>query len=123
MYQRVFQSENIGFGKPSLDECDVCAKYRTHCKDLSGAHDVNACKQCKVGQDHKKKAEGARTNYCEDRDKVTVLRINSSFEKVHVQYGLTKVLRKTNREKTFRNPSSDGTLLHLQKINQEAFLA
>ena len=68
-YQRVFQSENIGFGKPSQDECDVCAKYRTQCKDLDGAHDVDACEQCKVGQDHKKKADEARTHYCEGRDK------------------------------------------------------
>ena len=25
VYQRVFQSENIGFGKPSQDDCDACA--------------------------------------------------------------------------------------------------
>ena len=62
-HQRVFQSENIGFGKPPQNECDVCAKYRTHCKDLDGAHDVDACEQCKVGQDHKIKAEETRTNY------------------------------------------------------------
>ena len=65
----MFQSENFGFGKPSQEECDVCAKYRTHCKDLDGARDVDACEQCKVGQDHKKKAKEARTRYHEDRDK------------------------------------------------------
>ena len=69
VHQRVFQSESIGFGKPSQDECDVCAKHRTHCKDLDGAHDLNACEQCKVGQDHKKMAEEARTHYREDRNK------------------------------------------------------
>ena len=51
----MFQSENIGFGKPSQDKCDICAKYRTHCKDLDKAHDVDACEQCKVDQDHMKK--------------------------------------------------------------------
>ena len=67
----MYQSENIGFGKPSQDECDVCAKYRTHCKDLDGAYDVNAYEQCKVCQDHKKKAEKARIHYSEDRNKDT----------------------------------------------------
>ena len=69
MYQLVFQSENIGFGKPSQDQCHVCSKYSTRYKDLDGAHDVDACKQCKVGQDHTKKAEEAGTHYSEDRDK------------------------------------------------------
>ena len=49
MYQRVFQLENIGLGKPSQDECHVFAKYKTHCKNLDGYHDVDACGQCKVG--------------------------------------------------------------------------
>ena len=68
VYQRVFQSENIGFGKPSQDDCDVCAKYKAHCKDPDEAHDVDACEQCKVGRDHEEKAKAARTHYCEDRD-------------------------------------------------------
>ena len=85
VYQRAFQSENIGFGKPLQDKWDVCSKYRTHCKDLDGAHDVDACEQCKIGQDHKKKAEEAHTHYCEDRDKVTLLRIESNSEKIHAQ--------------------------------------
>ena len=44
--------KNIGFGKPSQDDCDVCAKYMTHCENLDGAYDVDACEQCKVGQDY-----------------------------------------------------------------------
>ena len=69
MYQWVFQSENIGFGKPSQDECHVCAKYSTGCRDLDEAHDVDTCEECKIGHDHKKKAEEACTHHCEDQDK------------------------------------------------------
>ena len=53
-HQQVFQSENIGSGKPSQDECDICPKYRTHCKGLDGAHDVDDCEQCKVAKIIKK---------------------------------------------------------------------
>ena len=63
MYQQVFQSENIGFGKPSQGDGVVCAKYRTHCKDLNRAHDVYSCEQCKVGQERKKKAERNTSAY------------------------------------------------------------
>ena len=69
VYQQVFQSENTGFGKPSKDECDICAKYKAHCKDLDGAHDVDACEQCKGGQEHQKKTEEARTHYRENHNK------------------------------------------------------
>ena len=55
VYQRVFQLENNDFGKPTQDECDVCAKCRTHCKDPDEAHDVVAWEQCKVGRDHEKR--------------------------------------------------------------------
>lgn len=70
VYQRVFQSENISFGKPSQDDCDVCEKYKTHCKAMNPdeAHDVDVCERCKVGRDHEEKAKAARTHYREDRD-------------------------------------------------------
>ena len=71
VYQRVFQLENTGFGKSSKDECDICAKYKAHCKDLDGAHDVDACEQCKGGQEHQKKTEEARIHYRENQDKKT----------------------------------------------------
>ena len=69
VYLQVFQSENIRFYESSPDERDVNAKYRTHSKDLNGAHDRDACEICKVCQDHKKKAEEARTHHRKDRDK------------------------------------------------------
>ena len=43
VYLQVFQSENIRFYESSPDERDVNAKYRTHSKDLNGAHDRDAC--------------------------------------------------------------------------------
>ena len=31
-YQKVFKSQNIGFARPSQDECDLCLEFREHQK-------------------------------------------------------------------------------------------
>ena len=32
-YCNVFKSENIGFSRPSQDECEFCLSYKDHIKD------------------------------------------------------------------------------------------
>ena len=43
-YCNVFKSENIGFSRPSQDECEICLSYKDHIKDSD--HDSNQCAEC-----------------------------------------------------------------------------
>ena len=37
----VFKSENIGFSRPSQDECEICLSNKGHIKDSD--HDTDQC--------------------------------------------------------------------------------
>lgn len=71
LYRQVFETENIGFGEPSQDECPVCLNYKNHISDAkeSDAHDQNTCDICSQAISHKGKADVARQHYESDMTK------------------------------------------------------
>ena len=39
-YDNVFRSENIGFSRPSVDDCERCMQYNDHINEVNGVpHD------------------------------------------------------------------------------------
>ncbi|KAK3754096.1 hypothetical protein RRG08_024171 [Elysia crispata] len=70
-HQRIFTKEKISFGKPSQDDCDLCAKYKSHCEENSSSdHDSLSCEMCQLGKVHEADASEARDNYRRDREEV-----------------------------------------------------
>ena len=66
-YQRIFTKEKISFGKPSQDDCDLCAKYKSHCEENSSSdHDSLSCDMCQLGKVHEADASEARDDYKRD---------------------------------------------------------
>ena len=43
-YCNVFESENIGFSRPSQDKCEICLSYKNNIKDFD--HDSDQCAEC-----------------------------------------------------------------------------
>ena len=69
LYQKVFQSENIGFGTPSQDECDICAKFKAHKlnEEQNTEHEKETCDECTASQAHLDRAGVARRKYQADK--------------------------------------------------------
>ncbi|MES9882743.1 MAG: hypothetical protein ABW185_17895 [Sedimenticola sp.] len=66
VYRRVFEQENIGFGKPSQDECDVCVINNAHVAAHNDDDDKSACETCRKFEQHLSSAENARHAYKDD---------------------------------------------------------
>ena len=64
-YQKVFRSLNIGFGRPSQDECDLCEFYKTH--SHTDGEEQDKCEQCKMLKLHLENARLARKEYQNDK--------------------------------------------------------
>ena len=63
-YDNVFQSENIGFSHPSVDDCERCVQYNDHINEINGApHDPSICVICINHFKHKEKYDQARIEY------------------------------------------------------------
>ena len=60
-YCSVFKSENIGFSRPSQDECEICLSYKDQIKDSD--HDSNQCVECITYATHKVRSTQARIEY------------------------------------------------------------
>ena len=60
-YCNVFKSENIGFSRPSQDECEICLSY----KDLIeySDHDCDQCEECIAYAKHKVRYSQARVEH------------------------------------------------------------
>ena len=67
-YQRIFQSMNIGFGKPSQDDCDTCESFNNHGKEEN--HDKENCEKCNVLKLHLERAKKARKFYLKDHQDI-----------------------------------------------------
>ena len=50
-YCNVFKSENIGFSRPSQDECEIFLSCKDHIKDSD--HDPDQCAECRAYAKHK----------------------------------------------------------------------
>ena len=59
-YFKVFQTLNIGFSRPSQDECDVCQTWKNH---EHGEGFVDGCATCVAAKEHLDSAREARENY------------------------------------------------------------
>ena len=55
-YFKVFQTLNIGFSRPSRDECDVCQTWKNH---EYGEGFVDGCATCVVAKEHLDSAQRA----------------------------------------------------------------
>ena len=72
-FRKVFESENIGFGETSTDECDVCLKFNAHVKSVSSSsHDQETCETCSTSLKHLEKAKSAREHYRNDMERSNV---------------------------------------------------
>ena len=60
-YCNVFKSENIGFSRPSQDECEICLSYKDHIKDSD--HDSDQYAECITYAKHKVRYTQARIEY------------------------------------------------------------
>ena len=65
-YRRVFDSMNIGFGRPSQDDCDTCTRHHAHMESLKNEHDRSTCQTCQDAEQHVKKYTAARREYQQD---------------------------------------------------------
>ena len=57
-YCKVFKSENIGFSRPSQDECEISLSYKNHIKDFD--HDSDQCAECIAYAKHKVRSTQTR---------------------------------------------------------------
>lgn len=65
LYRHIFKQQNIGFSRPSQDECDTCKIYKAHSELNSNC----TCKTCIYYHDHKMFYTEARQAYQADKDK------------------------------------------------------
>ena len=70
-YCNVFKSENIGFSRPSLDECEICLSYKDHIKDFD--HNFDQCAECIAYAKHKKAVPEKVVCFTADMQSVIVL--------------------------------------------------
>ena len=68
-YQKVFKSQNIGFARPSQDECDLCLEFREHQKIHEQDEGAQECSVCAAAKNHHNMAESARREYQTDKSK------------------------------------------------------
>ena len=66
VYRRVFEAMNIGFGRPSQDDCNVWDTYKGHQATAGEGHDEATCKDCADFNNHKVRYTQARRKYQED---------------------------------------------------------
>ena len=70
-YCKVFKSENIGFSRPSRDECEICLSYKYHIKDFD--HNFDQCAECIAYAKHKKPVPEKVVCFTADMQSVIVL--------------------------------------------------
>ena len=66
VYRRVFESMKIGFGRPSQDDCDVCARHTAHQASPGEGHNAETCTDCKESRKHRVRYVKARKAYQDD---------------------------------------------------------
>ena len=67
LYRQEFEKENIGFGEPSQDACDVCLRQKRHENDVKNAdHSPESCDTCIAAAQHVRRANTARDMYRDD---------------------------------------------------------
>ena len=66
VYCRVFETMNIGFGRPSQDDCDVCARQTAHQASPGEGHDAETCAECEGSRRHMMRYVNARKAYQDD---------------------------------------------------------
>ena len=64
-YWAVFNKENISFGQPKTDLCDMCNQAKEHAAE-QGAHSLAECQMCWGSAMHKGHAAIARQHYMDD---------------------------------------------------------
>ena len=64
VYERVFKAMNIGFGKPTQDQCDMCRTLETH-REVQ-EHVRENCDECEKYDRHINSAKAARMAYKAD---------------------------------------------------------
>ena len=97
----VFKSENIGFSRPSVDDCEVFLQFNDHKATNDENHNSDTCDICKQFKIHKDKYTKARIEYNKPVNGETVC-FTADMQKVVVLLKLTtKELVFTSRLVTF----------------------
>ena len=107
-YCNAFKSENIGFSRPSQDECKIYVSYKGRIKDSD--HDSDQCSECIAYAKHKIRYTQARIEYQNSIPKEIVC-FTSDMQRVIV---LPKLATKENlfvsRLTTFNETIASKTL-------------
>ena len=85
-YRNVFKSENIGFSRPSQDECEFCLSYKDHFKDSD--HNSSQYAECIAYAKHKVRYSQARIGYQKPISKEVVC-LTADMQRVIVLAKLT----------------------------------
>lgn len=77
-YFRVFKKQNIGFDRPSQDDCPLCEEKKHHEKEIIGniTHSRDDCESCILYQEHKLKYIRARKAYKADKEHIWPQNVN-----------------------------------------------
>ena len=70
-YRKAVKELNISFTKLGEEECEHCLRHEVHLKEDHQA-DAPECHNCRKWEDHKERAESARTHYRLDAEKEQV---------------------------------------------------
>lgn len=65
-YYREFKIENIAFGIPKQDACELCMKWDTHLKEAGAEHIREDCEHCIAVTAHNDRRRTARQHYQDD---------------------------------------------------------
>ena len=69
LYQREFHNMNIGFARPSQDDCKICLNKALHKDNLEiSGHDKLLCSECRQYQCHENRYKRAREEYKKDTE-------------------------------------------------------
>ena len=68
VYMKVFNSMNIGFGRPSQDDCSLCLQFAAHKKSVKDiqTHDKSQCSECMICMELDESNKTARKAFQDD---------------------------------------------------------
>lgn len=69
VYRKIFDKQNIGFCRPSQDECENCLKNKIHLTEEKGECSKDMCEICVSFKTHQERYRNARKEYCSDKER------------------------------------------------------
>jgi len=82
LYRRVFEEENIAFGQPSQDDCEICQQTDRHSKQQLEDHNADNCMICISSKEHLERARKARREYQDQHSDITNKTYTADMQKI-----------------------------------------